>query len=198
MLFILFITILLIFLTITIKVEFENIKINLPKIGGKILEEDNKILMKIYVLKKIKIFEKDLKKVKLDDQKIKSRLDKITRKNSELKTNINVLEIFLKDNYRIEKMNLNIYVGVEDAAITAVGVSIISSLISFFIRNKIENKQTYKVVPVYNANRLKVEFNGIFTLNIVNIINIINSLKKGRVKKNVRTSNRRTYAYSNE
>ena len=43
-----------------------------------------------------------------------------------------------------------------------------------------------------------IELDSIITLKMENIINIIKFMKKGKVKKNVRTSNRRTYAYSNE
>ena len=97
-------------------------------------------------------------------------------------------------------MNLKIIVGTEDAAITAIAVGIISSLISIFFHNKIFdiNKQKYEVLPIYeNKSILKIEFDGIFTFKIANIIGMAKYLKR-RVNKNDRTSNRRAYAYSNE
>ena len=74
-------------------------------------------------------------------------------------------------------------------------------MIGFLLKDKITNMQNQKfqVIPIYdNKNYLKIDFDGIISLNITNIINIINIFIKGRVKENDRTSYRRSYAYSNE
>lgn len=192
-------------ITLNIKIEIENLKITLPKEIKKMINEQSKILMKIYILKKIKISEIDLKKIKMNDTKVKNRLDKIKKRiikdNKNIKFNINAIEVLRENKFKIEKMDLKINIGLEDAAITAITVGIISLLISIILKNKINNLkiQKYQINPIYeNKNFLKVEFDGIFEFNIANIIDIIKVLKKGRVNKYDRTSYRRSYAYSNE
>ena len=61
-------------------------------------------------------------------------------------------------------------------------------------------EQNINIYPVYNyQNLLNIEFSGIFEIKMIHIINIIYILnKKEGVKKNERTSNRRSYDYSYE
>ena len=188
---------LLILMSINVKIEIENLKFIVPKINGRYTNKDSKILLKIYILKKIKIAEINLKKINLNNEKFKNKIQSQIKQE---KFNINAINFFKNNNYILEKMNLKIIVGTEDAAITAIAVGIISSLISIFFHNKIFdiNKQKYEVLPIYeNKSILKIEFDGIFTFKIANIIGMAKYLKR-RVDKNDRTSNRRAYAYSNE
>ena len=188
---------LLILMSINVKIEIENLKFIVPKINGRYTNKDSKILLKIYILKKIKIAEINLKKINLNNEKFKNKIQSQIKQE---KFNINIINFFKNNNYILEKMNLKIIVGTEDAAITAIAVGIISSLISIFFHNKIFdiNKQKYEVLPIYeNKSILKIEFDGIFTFKIANIIGMAKYLKR-RVNKNDRTSNRRAYAYSNE
>ena len=189
--------ILLILMSINVKIEIENLKFIVPKINGRYTNKDSKILLKIYILKNIKITEINLKKINLNNEKFKNKIQSQIKQE---KFNINIINFFKNNNYILEKMNLKIIVGTEDAAITAIGVGIIASLISIFFHNKIFdiNKQKYEVLPIYeNKSILKIEFDGIFTFKIANIIGMAKYLKR-RVDKNDRTSNRRAYAYSNE
>ena len=188
---------LLILMSINVKIEIENLKVIVPKINGRYTNKDSKILLKIYILKNIKITEINLKKINLNNEKFKNKIQSQIKQE---KFNINAINFFKNNNYILEKMNLKIIVGTEDAAITAIGVGIIASLISIFFHNKIFdiNKQKYEVLPIYeNKSILKIEFDGIFTFKIANIIGMAKYLKR-RVDKNDRTSNRRAYAYSNE
>ena len=188
---------LLILMSINVKIEIENLKFIVPKINGRYTNKDSKILLKIYILKKIKIAEINLKKINLNNEKFKNKIQSQIKQE---KFNINAINFFKNNNYILEKMNLKIIVGTEDAAITAIGVGIIASLISIFFHNKIFdiNKQKYEVLPIYeNKSILKIEFDGIFTFKIANIIGMAKYLKR-RVDKNDRTSDRRAYAYSNE
>lgn len=187
-----------IFFSITIKFEVKNLKISLPKINGKITNENSKVSLKIYILRKIKIAEINLKKVDLKNEEVRNSLQKQFKKN---KPNLDIIKFFKSVNFKIEKMSLKIFEGTEDAAITAIGVGVGYTFISNFISGKIVDLKNikYEILPVYqNKNILKLEFDSIITLNMENIIDIIKLLKKGRVDKNVRTSNRRAYAYSNE
>ena len=188
---------LLILMSINVKIEIENLKFIVPKINGRYTNKDSKILLKIYILKKIKITEINLKKINLNNEKFKNKIQSQIKQE---KFNINAINFLKNNNYILEKMNLKIIVGTEDAAVTAIGVGIIASLISIFFHNKIFdiNKQKYEVLPIYeNKSILKIEFDGIFTFKIANIIGMAKYFKR-RVDKNDRTSNRRAYAYSNE
>ena len=188
---------LLILMSINVKIEIENLKFTAPKIKGKYTNKESKILLKIYILKKIKIAEINLKKINLNNEKFKNKIQSQIKQE---KFNINAINFLKNNNYILEKMNLKIIVGTEDAAITAIGVGIIASLISIFFHNKIFdiNKQKYEVLPIYeNKSILKIEFDGIFTFKIDNIIGMAKYLKR-RVDKNDRTSNIGAYAYSNE
>ena len=196
--FTIIIILLKIIFSINVKLEIENLKVFLPKNIGKITNKNNKVSLKIYVLKKIKVGEINLKKIDLKSDKVKNRMQKQFKSN---KFNLDIIKFLSKVNYIIERLNLKIYMGTEDAAITAIGVGIGYTLVSNLILKKTVNfdKIKYEINPIYqNKNIFKLELDSIITLKMENIIDIIKLLKKGRVDKNGRTSDRRAYAYSHE
>ena len=115
-----------------------------------------------------------------------------------------MLKLLKNIDFTVEELNLKGYIGTEDAAFTAITAGIINIIISLVLMNKVKNyekdKFSYGLETVYvNQNIVNLEFNCIISIKIVHIINIIYILsKKEGVKKNERTSNRRTYAYSHE
>ena len=186
------------FFSINVKLEIKNFKIVLPKNQSKITNKNNKVSLKIYVLKKIKIAEIDLKKIDLKSDKAKKRIQKQFDEN---KLKLDTIKLLNKVNYIIEKLDLKVYIGTEEPSITAIGVGVGYTIVSNFIGGKtISNKNIdYKIFPIYqNKNIFKLELDSIITFKMENIIDIIKLLKKGRVDKNDRASNRRAYAYSNE
>ena len=64
------------FFSINIKFEIENLKIIVPKKRKKLTNNDNKVSLKVYILKKVKIAEINLKKIDFKDEKVKNRLQK--------------------------------------------------------------------------------------------------------------------------
>ena len=198
LIFAIIVILLKIFFSINIKLEIENLKISLQKNQNRITNKNSKVSLKIYILKKIKIAEFNLKKVDLKSDKVKNRLQQQFEGN---KFNLDTVKLLSKINYIIEKLQLKLYFGTEDAAITAIGTGVGYTFISNFISGKIISDKNieYNIFPIYqNKNILKLELDSIITLKMENIIDIIKLLKKGRVDKNGRTSNRRAYAYSNE
>lgn len=198
LIFAIIVILLKIFFSINIKLEIENLKISLPKNQNRITNKNSKVSLKIYILKKIKIAEFNLKKVDLKSDKVKNRLQQQFEGN---KFNLDTVKLLSKINYIIEKLQLKFYFGTEDAAITAIGTGVGYTIISNFVNGKILTFKNieYEIFPIYqNKNILKLELDSIITLKMENIIDIIKLLKKGRVDKNGRTSNRRAYAYSNE
>ena len=187
-----------IFFSISIKLEIENLKIVLPNNKRKITNNDSKVLLKVYIFEKIKIKEFNLKKIDLKNQIIKNRLQKQIEGN---KLNLNTVNFLINTNYIIEILNLEVFIGTEDAAITAIGVGTGYAIISNLLKKKFLDYRNikYEILPIYkNKNIFKLELDSIITLKMENLIDIIRFMKKGRVKKNDRSSNRRSYAYSNE
>lgn len=186
----------------TIKIEIKDVDFILPKKERGQKGKDYKISIKFYFLNFLRIL-----KISITNEKIKKRkLDELMKKFDGMKaTNIfeiNFLDVIKKLNIKLEKIDLKIYLGTEDAGVTAILIGIISSLLGVALRSKTDDleKAKFKAVPLYqNKNYLEIYLEGIFKTKMIHIIYIIYVLiKKRRVDKNVRTSNRRSYAYSNE
>lgn len=200
-------TILLIVLIITIiiakakiSIEVKNLKI---KANKKMYISDNyKIIFKIIILNKIPILKFNLNNEKLVLERNKRINKKGLKEESFLKNKIKkeILKHF--SDIQVNKLNLKIKIGTENAFFTSMIIPIISSIISIILMKKITNaeKQKYIVEPIYlNQNILEILISGIFEMKMIHIINIIYVLNKERkVNKHERTSNRRSYDYSYE
>ena len=200
-------TILLIVLIITIiiakakiSIEVKNLKI---KANKKMYISDNyKIIFKIIILNKIPILKFNLNNEKLVLERNKRINKKGLKEESFLKNKIKkeILKHF--SDIQVNKLNLKIKIGTENAFFTSMIIPIISSIISIILMKKITNaeKQKYIVEPIYlNQNILEILISGIFEMKMMHIINIIYVLNKERkVNKHERTSNRRSYGYGYE
>ncbi len=185
-----------------INIEIENLRI---KSNKKIYINDNyKIIFKIKIFNKIPIikFNLDKDRLTLKINKIKNKKEFSEKKNKFIKDKIKKEIIKNITDIKINKLNLKIKIGTENAFFTSMIIPIISSIISIILMKKITNveKQKYIVEPIYlNQNILEILISGIFEMKMIHIINIIYILiKKEGVKKNERTSNRRTYDYGYE
>lgn len=157
----------------------------------------------LYLFNKVKLFQ-----ITIDDKKIKDLYKSGKIDVNKLKNNKELNKLMLKllknIDFTVEELKLKGYIGTEDAAFTAITASIINIIIPIILKNRVKKYQKDKVGygldTVYvNQNIVNLEFNCIISIKIVHIINIIYILsKKEGVKKNERTSNRRTYAYSHE
>lgn len=194
--------ILIMFFCSTIKIEINNIFVNFPKINGKYVNKHNSVILQFFLFGKIKIFAKNLSNIKVDKEKFNKQINNIRKKVKEKKLkNIESIKNLKQLDIRIEKMDLKICLGVEDAAITAVLIGIVSGFVAILLGSKMNDlsKQIYIVEPVYNnKNILNIKFDGIIAIDIRHIIIIIFKLLTRREKKNDRTSYRRSYVYSNE
>lgn len=186
----------------TIQIHIQNIKYSTDRDNGRHLNKNYKIEIKLYFLEKIRYFKLDITKKKMERVKIQKNLDKVKQKMIKDKNNFDIkLLKFLKYlNFKIKKIKLNIDIGLEDAAANAICVGTVSSIIAIILGNfmKKNNQNFWKVTPIYkNRNLLNVNLDCIFSLKLIHIIYTIYILKK-KGDKNVRTSNRRAYAHSNE
>ena len=178
----------------TIKIKIKDLKIELPKQEERIIHNDYEISLNFYILKKIKIFKLSIIKNKLEREELKKQIKSKLKKD---KNNFDIKFIDVIKKINIEKANLALYFGTENAAFTAVTLGIISTILGIILNEK----SIFKIVPIYqDRNILNLQFDGIFVLNKIHIIDIIIYVlkMKRRVNKNGRSSNRRAYAYSNE
>ncbi len=203
-----FLIIIILIISLKIKIQIRNIKFDSQKHKDRHLNENYKIIISVYVLGKIKIGKIRITKEKLEKWKLKQKLNKsIKRIENKIVKDKNrfdgkLIETIKKANINLERINLKIKLGTEDAFLTSIIVPVISAIIAIIISRKIKNheNQTFEIQPLYNQqNRINILFSGIFEIKLIHIINIIYILsKKGRVNRYERTSNRRSYDYSYE
>ena len=204
----LFILLLIIILLAFSKIQIEVLNLKYKSIEKRHLNQNYEIVLILKILDKIPIFKLKIDKKKLEKlkkkEKLQKRINEINIKNIKNKNKFdkNVLEETKKANIEIKKINLKIEIGTENAFFTSLLIPVISTIVSILIRRKIKNieKQRFIVNPIYcNQNIANIEISGIFEIKMIHIINIIYILnKKEGVKKNERTSNRRSYDYSYE
>lgn len=207
--FIILITIILLFSKIKINVN----KFNYLSINPKNRKTDYNIIIQLIILKKFPIFEikfnkNNIIKIEKIKRKIKNKFETFDfteiEKDKEIKKKI--LEIIKKLKIDIDKINLNIEIGTENAVLTSFIIPVVATLLTYILKNNIKNnvikseENKFKIKPIYyNQNLLNILFSGIFEIEMIHIINIIYILrKKEGVKEYERTSNRRTYGYSYE
>lgn len=201
--FILLAILLVVLSTVSIKIE----KLNLSNYNSKNkLEYDYIIFIQLHFIGKIKILSIKIDKEKLRKLDIKQKIEKIDidtiKKDLQLKEKSK--EIFKKLKIEIPKFDLRINLGTEDVIITSAVITILSTIVSVglatIIKQYDEEKYRYAIYPIYqNKNIIKLDLSCIIKVKMVHIIYIIYVLlKKRRVEKHERTSNRRTYDYSYE
>lgn len=197
-------TIIIVLIFSKIQVEIENFRLNLPKNKNKILNDTFLFKIKLVIfgtlpIINLKINREKLKKLEnnLKDKKIKLDINKIGKKIT--KENINDAR---KLQMHIEKIKLKINFGTENTILTSFIVPIISTIWSIVLTKKRvkEEKQRLEINPIYNkGNLVNIVFEGIFEIKMIHIIKVICAkIKKRRVEKYERTSNRRAYDYSYE
>ena len=203
-----FLIIILMVITLKIKINFTDFEFNTQKHNK--LEKDYKIKITIYTFNKIPIIKTKITNEKIQ-QIIKNPKIKEAIKNQETKLienrkdiDINVIKSIKNIKIEIEKIQLKITIGTENATTTAFIIPILSTIIATVLSRNIKkynDKQTFEIIPVYiNQNLLNIEFSGIIQIKMIHIINTICIVNKKKRKgdKNERTSNRRSYDYSYE
>lgn len=166
-----------------------------------------KLLGKITLLK-IKIDNDKINKVKKSkilNSKLLKKISKFNIKGIKLTDKSQVIESIKELNIRVNKLNLYFAISISDNILTSFAVVIIATLISVIVAKNIKkgiskDEYAYKIKPIYEYKpRLKIKLNCIIDIKIVHIMNVIYRLiKKGSVKYDERTSDRRTYVCSND
>lgn len=192
-----FLVLLITFSTIRIQVEnFEASNIeNMKK------PKNYKIKIALYLFNKIKWIW-----ISLDDKKIQKISQKSKWNEVDIKKYVDVKDIKLvkKLSPKISFLNLKVKLGTFDIVATTYLVAILSTFIAvllpYTIKKYKKENYYYEILPVYSDKNLyEIKLNCIIEEKMVHIISIVYALlKKRRVDKNERTSNRRSYAYGHE
>ena len=210
-----FLFILLIFLVLgvailTSKLDIKILNLIINSQNKKHINDRYEIIIKLKIFGTIPIIKFTLNKNKIRKmQQSLNTKEKVKQLEKDIMQNKNEIDVqiikglkeFSKVIY-IEKLDLEIELGTEDAFLTSMLVAIFSSILSIgFSKIRVREKNiVYEIKPVYkNENSIKIEISGIFQIKLIHIINTIYVLnKKGGRKNHERTSNRRSYDYSYE
>ena len=183
-------------------------KINIISTTNRVNNPDRTVLIYISLLflgklkfLQIKIDDDKLKKLNIKERVQKIDIEKLKKQKL---VNLNNLKVFTKLPVDLQEFKLKLDVGTIDITLTTIInfliVLIVSILLPQIIKKYDSEKYYYEIKPIYgDRNMVKLDFSCIFNIKIVHIIDITKLvLKKERVKKNERTSNRRSYDYSYE
>ena len=151
--------------TSKIGIDIENLIINTELPKGQKINKESKIYVYLLILGKIKLFKKDIKKMKQPNLKLENNnIDIKILKNKELR--IDYKELLKNIDVDIKKINLNIQIGTQDAALTAIIVGILSGMLGIILK-----KPQYEVRPIYiNKNFFKIKIECIISIYLMQYI----------------------------
>ena len=182
-LFVIIACLLILFLTIhtsRIGIEIQNLKIDTEKPKGEKIIVESKIYVYLLIFRKIKLFKKDVKNMKMPKMEVQNKdIDIKILKNKYLK--INYIELLQNIDVDIKKMDLYSQIGTQDAALTAILVGTISSILGVILR-----KPKYQIVPIYsNKNLLKIKLNCIISVYLMQYIYKLIFARAREKKRNI-------------
>lgn len=149
--------------TSRIVLEVENLIINTEMPKGEKVDEQSKIYVYILIFGKIKLFKRDVRN--MPKFKLRNKvMDIKILKNKDF--NINYKELLQNVDIDVKKIDLYVQISTQDAALTAILVGIISSILGVILR-----KPKYQIIPIYsNKNSLKIKLDGIFSVYLMQYI----------------------------
>ena len=168
--FFLFILISLIILGIAIYtsrigVEIENLQIDTQQPKGQKINKESRIYIYLLIFNKIKLYKKDIRNMDKKNIKFqKNDIDIKFFKDRDIK--IDYKQLLEKIDIYFEKIDLNIQLSTEDAALTAILTGIISAGLGIILK-----KTKYEVIPIFsNKNFLKLKLDCIFSVHLMQYI----------------------------
>lgn len=188
--FFLFILISLIILGIAIYtsrigVEIENLQIDTQQPKGKKFNKESRIYIYLLIFNKIKLYKKDIRNIDKQNIKFQNKdIDIKFFKDRDIK--IDYKQLLEKIDIYFEKIDLNVKLSTEDAALTAILTGIISASLGIILK-----KPKYEIIPIFsNKNFLKIKLDCIFSVHLMQYIyklmsNKIKDLGKENLNKKV-------------
>lgn len=183
--FFLFILIILLFFgfatyTSRVGVEIQNLIIDTEKPKGEKVNKDSKIYIYLLIFGKIKLFKNNVRN--MDGKNItflNKDLDIKFFKEMDLK--IDYKSLLQKIDIYFEQIDLNVQLGTEDAALTAILTGIIGAILGVIIK-----RPKYELIPIYaNKNILKIKLDCIFSVHLMQYIYKVISNKNNILGKEI-------------
>lgn len=198
------ITILILFLILifsTIQIEIKNFNIASKNIKLKNrIENKYKIKITLRFLGKIPILFVNLNSLKIKKMYKNNKLKNVDFKSIQNKVDKkDIFKAVKKIKITVANLKLKIDLGTEEAVLTSYIVAILASIIGIILSKFTTKNINYIINPLYeNKNEYYMSLDGIIQIKIVHIIDSMLFLIKKGMKKNERSSNRRSYAYRYE
>ena len=151
--------------TSRIGVEIENLQIDTQQPKGQKINKESRIYIYLLIFNKIKLYKKDIRN--MDKQNIKFQKKDIDIKFFEDRDiKLDYKQLLEKIDIYFEKIDLNIQLSTEDAALTAILTGIISASLGIILK-----KPKYEVIPIFsNKNFRKLKLDCIFSVHLMQYI----------------------------
>ena len=161
----------------TIEIELNKLEITIPKKNRRTVNQDYKIIINIYLFEKLKVIKLILTKEKLEKKKRKINLKKIEKKiiGKNNKLNFDSIQNIKQLKINLNKLDLKIRIGLNDAACTAILVGGISSIIGLILNRIVKNDESFfwNVIPLYEEKIINININFKIKVKLINIIRFL-------------------------
>ena len=185
------------FASILSNLKFEIKELHISNIESK-LKADFVLNIGIYFLNKFKIIKFTVDNYKISNLLKSGKLD-IKKLRDDERINKDILKKIKQNEFEIEYLKLEGYYATFNTLLSSWIYGIINAVIPIVIAPKINGRYINNIQFInINENKININLNCIISVKMVNIINILHYLKKKGGKNNGKSSNRRSYAYSNE
>ena len=188
-----FILAIIVFWNSKLEIQIKNLDISTER--EEIINKNIEPYLGIIIFNKIQIFKVNLKKIKtkkINLGEVVERVKNLQQKKGKQEWLSEVIKSLKHFKIEIVKADLKVELGTEDAALTAISVGAIGSILGIILK-----KQKFEIFPLYqDKNILNIKLDCIFRLNLIHYI--YKTILKGRDENERKSSNRRSYAYSNE
>ena len=151
--------------TSRIGVEIENLQIDTQQPKEQKINKESRIYIYLIIFNKIKLYKKDIRNMDKKNIKFQKRdIDIKFFKDRDIK--LDYKQLLEKIDIYFEKIDLNIQLSTEDAALTAILTGIISASLGIILK-----KPKYEVIPIFsNKNFLKLKLDCIFSVHLMQYI----------------------------
>ena len=193
----------IIFITLSMLIfALSNAKLEIKKLhisnANEKLKVDFILNIGIYFLNNVKIVKFTIDNYKASNLLKSGKLD-INKFKQNNPINKDIIKSLKRENFIIEYLKLEGYFGTFNTVLSAWIYVIINSIIPILIARKLDGIYINYIEFInINENKININLNCIISIKMVNIINVVHYLKKKGGKDNGESSDRRSYAYSNE
>lgn len=183
-----------------IEIEIKNLDISTQREKQNIINPNYEIKIALLIFNKWKLIKLKIRRQKIEEiekSKIIKKLE--TKYLKDKKESQGIIKTMKELKVEIKKIEMHIEIGTEDAALTAITVGIVASIVGIMLRNEVTENDKFEIQPIYmQKNLINLKLDCIIRIDLIHYI-YKSILKKERGKKNERkSSNRGAYAYSNE